>query len=135
MQEDDMLQRRSFVKGLVAAGVAPLQTTAEPDIPGWQAGDVAHILPTVSHERILLKASFHEPLGGAPVLHVDNRRIIGEQTDTTGAFWQFDAADLSPARAYSLTLTDATDRPLCESWPLAAFPDMEDSRQSRRTVS
>ena len=48
-------------------GAAALGT---PAADAWEAGPVGHLLPTVSHERILLKASFKAPLARAPALRI-----------------------------------------------------------------
>lgn len=89
--------------------------------PGWDAGAVVHLLPTVSHERILLKASFARPLVG-PRLWLGARTVPGVRTDTAGEFWSFDVPGLAPATTYELSLLDATGRPLCDPWPLKTFP-------------
>ena len=54
----------------------------------WEAGPVAHLLATASHQRILLKASFQAPLAKAPRLRAGKRVIPGVKTDTAGLFWQ-----------------------------------------------
>lgn len=78
----------------------------------WDAGDLYHVLPTVSHERALLKCSFREPLPDTPELRVDGRRIAGERTDTRGRFWAFDVASLRPSTAYELELRTGRGRAL-----------------------
>ena len=100
-----MIQRRDLLAGAAATGrsLLPLDLhgTSRAADDGWNAGLVAHLLPTVSHDRILLKASFHEPLKEIPFLHVGGRPIVGERTDREGFFWQFDAAGLEPSRPYA----------------------------------
>jgi hypothetical protein len=130
-----MMRRRDFVIGAVAAGAlsaSPRELAAE--AATWNAGLVQHLLPTVNSDRILLKASFREPLKEAPIVHVDNRPFVGERTDSEGSFWQFDAAGLEPARTYSLALTDARGRALCEQWPLATFPAIDDRPKQLRLL-
>ena len=104
-------------------GEASAQTTAG---PAWNSGDVAHLLPTVNHQRFLIKVSFRRPQQ-APALLVDRRKVPGRRGDTVGLFWTFDAADLQPARRYALQLLDARGRALCDPWPLATFPSPSDS--------
>ncbi len=97
-----------------AGGTAKLQT--------WDDGDLAHVLPTSSHDRILIKASFKKPLDAAPILQVGDQRISGLRSDTRGSFWQFHAADLRPGTPYELSLTSADGRSLCQPWKLSTMP-------------
>src|ERR687888_234130 len=110
-----MSTRRELLIGAVATGIAsvgssligPIAAEAKPVPPdGWDSGQLAHLLPTASHERLLIKASFVRPLSDAPVLTIASRqrhRIRGQMTDTRGEFWMFDAPDLAPAN-YRLSL-------------------------------
>ena len=134
-----MIQRRDLLAGAAATGALSLlpldlHGTSRAADDGWNAGLVAHLLPTVSHDRILLKASFHEPLKEIPFLHIGGRPIVGERTDREGFFWQFDAAGLEPSRPYALVLTDARGRPLCDEWPLATFPATDDQPKQLRLL-
>jgi hypothetical protein len=134
-----MIQRRDLLAGAAATGALSLlpldlHGTSRAADDGWNAGLVAHLLPTVSHDRILLKASFHEPLKEIPFLHVGGRPIVGERTDREGFFWQFDAAGLEPSRPYALVLTDARGRPLCDEWPLTTFPAADDQPKQLRLL-
>src|ERR671919_862222 len=128
-----MQTRRDFLIG--AASVASLIASRESAdaqnkaVAAWNSGDVAHMLPTVNHQRFLIKASFVRP-HAAPVLLVDRRRVQGRKADTLGLFWTFDAADLEPARRYELQLLDARSRALCDPWLLATFPS-PDARPAR----
>src|SRR5262245_12714730 len=58
--------------------------------PAWNQGQIAHLIPTASHDRLLIKASFRTPLGAAPRLSIDGRFVVGVQTDAQGRFWRFD---------------------------------------------
>jgi hypothetical protein len=91
--------------------------------PDWDAGPVFHALPTVSHDRILLKLSLTEAQAGAPSLRVGARTIPGVRTDSRGFFWEFDISGLAPARAYRLELRSGRGRALAEPWTLSTFPD------------
>jgi len=128
-REGVALQRRDFLKAAVGAlalpslgglvgcrGVDPL-----PPESGWWGGEVAHLLPTVSHERLLLKASFRSP-PQAPRLLVAGRAIAGEATDSSGRFFRFLAGGLEPETRYRLELRDADGASLCDPWPLRTFP-------------
>ncbi len=59
---------------------------ATPQSRTWDAGLVRHLLPTVSDSRILIKASFEQPLSAAPTLRVGARDFPGHMNDTGGAF-------------------------------------------------
>ena len=52
----------------------------------WNEGKLAHLIPTASHERFLIKASFKAPLAGKPRLTVDGKPIEGKRTDSRGPF-------------------------------------------------
>ncbi|HET9466815.1 MAG TPA: hypothetical protein VFO48_00325 [Vicinamibacterales bacterium] len=124
-----MQTRRDFLIG--AASLATLLASSEsgetaqsaPTAPAWNSGDVAHLLPTVNHQRFLIKASFRTRHASAPVLLVDGRKIAGRPGDTRGLFWGFDVGSLQPGRQYQLQMLDARGRALCDPWPLATFPD------------
>lgn len=91
--------------------------------PEWDQGRVIHILPTVNHERFLIKVSFADALKKAPQLLVDGETSVnGVMTDTEGRFWRFDVQGLQPDRQYELVLKDASGERLCDSWPLKTFP-------------
>lgn len=95
---------------------------------GWDHGELVHILPTVSHERIRIKASFKRSLESAPVLQVGGEKTVrGVMTDTEGRFWMFDASGLSAGTRYELALKTESGRNLCAPWPLKTFPAPEAS--------
>jgi hypothetical protein len=98
------------------------QNRTSPLSQSWDAGQVRHLLPSVSDTRILIKASFAKPLTGAPTLHVGASTFRGSMNDTEGAFWQFDASGLQPGRRHALSLTGAGGKSLCEPWDLSTFP-------------
>ena len=128
-----MLTRREILalQSMLAAGAFAgrsfdlsglLGGTAVAQEADWDAGDLYHVLPTVNHERALLKCSFHEPLPDTPELRVDGRRIAGRRTDTRGRFWAFDVASLRPSTVYQLELRTGRGRALAEPWALSTFP-------------
>ena len=96
------MTRRDF--GLTAAALM--------DRPGM---GLRHLLPAATHDRFLIKASFHQARRLAPELRVGNRRVAGERTDSDGQFWQFDVGGLKPATEYALRLNGG------EPWPLRTF--------------
>src|SRR5262245_20115522 len=52
--------------------------------PTWNAGQLAHVIPTANHERFLIKTSFKSAFEMPPVLRVDTRPVRGIKTDTAG---------------------------------------------------
>jgi hypothetical protein len=123
------MRRREFLRGLAAAAAVcagPLavgcgEDDASTPIDPTPEGSVAHLLPTVSHDRMLLKASFHVPQPEPPLLLVDGHAVAGQMTDTQGLFWSFDARDLTPGHRYTLELRRGR-RVLIDPWELATFP-------------
>jgi hypothetical protein len=139
----DRFNRRDFLRGSSVAAAAaslalPADLMAAPARPaparGWDAGNVQHLLPTVSHNRILIKASFRTPLLEAPTLHVGGTAVRGRMNDTRGEFWQFHAADLKPGRPYTLALSGSRGRALCEPWSLSTFPGPDERPSSLRVL-
>src|SRR5215468_7543385 len=98
----DRFNRRDFLRGSsIAAAAATLALPADlmaaktaPSSGGWDHGAVRHVLPTASHDRILIKASFRAPLSDPPTLRIGGTSVRGRMNDTRGEFWQFHAADL-----------------------------------------
>jgi hypothetical protein len=134
-----MQTRRDFLIG--AASLATIIASRESAWsaqakagPAWSSGDVAHLLPTVNHQRVLIKASFRRPHRAAPVLLVDRRKVTGRAADTLGLFWTFDAAGLEPHRRYDLQILDSGGRAACDPWPLTTFPSPGDSPASLRLL-
>jgi hypothetical protein len=105
-----------------SAATAQTASTANAAQPGWDDGELAHLLPTSNHNRILIKASFKKPLASAPTLQVGDQRVSGERSDTRGLFWQFQAADLKPGTSYQLSLTGSEGKALCQPWTLSTMP-------------
>ena len=110
------MTRRTFLAASSALSAAP---------PASE-GSVRHLLPTASHERIRLKASFLEPLTGAPRLRVGGRLAQAIKTDSNGEFWAFDISGLKPSTPYTLELTTVSGKPLCPAWNLKTLPHPDD---------
>ena len=121
-----MTSRRELLSGAAVA----LATTAAQK---WDAGAVTHLLPTVSHNRILLKASFDHPLSSPPVLRAGGKLHAGQRTDTRGQFWAFEATALEPSRPYELQLTAGGKR-LSDPWTLKTFPAPSDQPKRLRLL-
>ena len=140
MARRPLVDRRKFLAGSAGAmGAAffrgaPLDALtsqiAPPQSQTWDAGQVRHLLPTVSESRILLKVSFEQALSATPTLRVGARSFPGRMNDTGGRFWQFSATDLDAGAAHSLSLVAANGSSLCEPWTLSTFPPA-DARPDR----
>jgi hypothetical protein len=78
------------------AGPASAVVTSNARENNWDQGRVQHLLPTVNHDRLLIKASFDQPLLTTPELHVGTNRVRGQRNAASGDFWQFDASGLKP---------------------------------------
>jgi hypothetical protein len=128
-----MATRRDFMLGAAAAtlprpissGIGGPASAAEATAPqeeNWDQGEVQHLIPTVSHDRLLIKASFTQAQEAAPELTVGAVRVRGQANTAAGDFWQFDVTGLSPSTPYKLSLTGAGGRALCEPWSLSTFP-------------
>jgi hypothetical protein len=134
-----MTDRREFLlTGTAMAAALASESSAAATGPrpasGWNAGEVAHLIPTANHQRILLKASLRRPQRQPPYLMIAGRRIRGRMGDTQGRFWCFDAAGLEPGRRYQLELADAQGRSLCDRWPLSTFPAPGDNPKQLRLL-
>lgn len=131
------MERREFL-GLVGASAlgvslgAPRLAQAQ---DSWNAGQLAHLIPTASHDRILLKASFKAPLADTPRLTVNGAPLDGVKTDPQGRFWRFDAPALQPATQYELRIVDRGGAPLCDAWPLKTFPAPDANPERMRIVA
>jgi hypothetical protein len=117
-----MTTRREFLVGASLAGLASPAVAAATGDAAWDQGKLLHLLPTASHDRFLIKASFDGPLETVPELHVGRIRVRGRKNIAAGDFWQFDAAHLKPATTYRLSLIGGDGQALCEPWPLSTFP-------------
>jgi hypothetical protein len=104
----------------VVAQTAP--TASSLVLNAWDDGELVHVLPTSSHNRILIKASFKKPLEAAPILRIGDQRISGVRSDTRGSFWQFHAGDLKAGTSYELSLGSSDGHGLCQPWTLSTMP-------------
>lgn len=125
--------RRELVAGAGAGAMALAGGAAQAGAP-WRAGDVAHLLPTVSHNEILLKASLTRPARKGVTLRIDGREVAGLRSDTPGRYWRFRASRLEPGRTHRLQLFE-DGVALCDPWPLATLPAPEARPDSFRLVS
>jgi hypothetical protein len=91
---------------------------------GWDAGVIAHILPTASDTALRLSVSLKVPQNSV-LLRVGNQNVAGVQTDSAGQHWLFDATSLAPETTYLLQLFVKDQTPLCAPWPLKTLPSPE----------
>jgi len=117
-----LLPRRTFLGAGAAALASSLLPGAAQAADAWNGGDVVHLIPTASHDRLLIKASLRRPLASAPRLLVDGRATLGVRQDALGRFWRFDANGLPAAHRFELRLVDGDGLPLCDAWPLSTLP-------------
>ena len=119
-----MFTRRRFMQktALVGAGLmaGPLPRLAAAS-GSWRQGSLVHVLPLASHDRLLINASFHEPLD-RPRLRIGRREVEGERRDTIGRFWQFHGNELESDTEYELRLESAPGQNVTDSWPLRTIP-------------
>ena len=110
------LSRRQLFTTTIA-GAAAFAIAGRAQEKNWQAGTVRHLLPGVSHDRLLLKASFVRPMTAPPTLRAGTRKATGVRLDSAGEFYSFDLTGLEPEHTYQLVLQDAAGRSLCDPWP------------------
>jgi hypothetical protein len=101
---------------LLAAGTSRLLQTGLAQAQGsaWDQGQLAHLLPTVGSDRLLIKATFKAPLSAAPLLRVGGATVTGARTDTHGECWRFECGDLKPYPTYTLSLVWYRRTETCE---------------------
>jgi hypothetical protein len=116
----------------VVAQTAP--TASSLVLNAWDDGELVHVLPTSSHNRILIKASFKKPLEAAPILRIGDQRISGVRSDTRGSFWQFHAGDLKAGTSYELSLGSSDGHGLCQPWTLSTMPAPDESPSQLRLL-
>ena len=124
---NDWTRRRFFRTGATAVAALgglsarPSSWADRQTEDGWQQGDLVHLVPGASHERIVVKCSFRSPRP-PPLLRIDGVRIEARTTDTEARYFAFDAPGLQPDHTYTLRLVDGEDAPLTDPWPLRTYP-------------
>src|ERR1700751_5635358 len=128
-----MATRREFVMGAAAATLPRLIVSgiggaaAAAERPGarddnWDQGELQHLIPTATHDRFLIKASFTQAQPAPPELQIGGTTVRGQSNASAGDFWQFDVPGLTPSTPYKLSLASSAGRALCEPWQLSKFP-------------
>ncbi len=124
-----MQSRRDFLIGaaslatMMACRTSRSRAAQEKSGAAWDSGEVAHLLPTVNHQRFLIKASFKSPhQGGARTSRrqpESRRDARPTRTDCSGCSMQT-GSTRPPLR--SCRSSTRRGRALCDPWPLATFP-------------
>ena len=136
------VSRRRFLQLLAATSTT--MALSDPDSwnayaggsdDSWQQGDLAHLIPLVNHEQMLIKTSFYTPLSAQPCLRVGERKVWGKMSDTQGRFWQFHVKGLDADSTYPLQLLDKKGRVLTDPWPLKTFPHPESKPERLRILA
>ena len=126
-----MSTRRRFIRqsALVGAGLMTGTLPRFASAQSWRQGSLVHLIPLVNHDRVLIKASFEQPLE-RPRLRIGSRVVDGERRDTMGRFWQFHADALEAATEYELRLESGPGQSMTDGWPLRTWP-APDARPER----
>lgn len=130
---DPTMSRRDVLAAGAATAALSVTASAAPEAAGWWTGSVVHLLPSVNHDSLLLKASLAEARKEV-VLLVNGRTVPGQSTDRSGRYWSFRTGGLAPATRLSLQLA-SKGKPLCDPWPLSTMPDPEASVAHFRLLS
>lgn len=131
------ISRRNFLAlgvGASAVGITGCASDYQPR-DNWQRGDLQHVLPLVSHSAFNIKVSFVNERSRPPILNVDNRKVVGQQQDSSGRYWAFRVAGLSADTRYQLQLLDSVGEVLCDPWPLKTYPLPTDKPNKLRVIS
>ena len=127
------ISRRNLIASSAAAAALAAAPAAALPTKEWGAGDVMHLLPTVSHDSLLLKASFRTPQAGVSLL-VDGQDRTGRQIDIEGRYWSFRVGSLNPDSSVVLQLVTGETK-LCDPWPLRTMPRPNQAVSSFRLLS
>jgi hypothetical protein len=136
------MKRRTFIQLSTAATVGMVlpsfthSLAFEKDIAKWDAGEVAHIIPTANENRFLIKTSLRKAFTSVQLKVGKSRYIDGVKTDIEGRFWYFDVPGLQNDTQYNLQLIANNGKTkLCDSWPLKTFPDPDSKPQKLRILA
>ncbi len=132
-----VINRRNVIKmGLGVSAAAMAACSGDyPAADNWNKGDLAHLIPMVSHSALAIKASFNKVLNTAPLLMVNGQAVKGTRQDTRGRFWAFRLGSLSANTVYTLQLVDQSDNALCAPWPLKTFPAPTDQPTQLKMIT
>ncbi|MGE0664931.1 MAG: hypothetical protein AB7O49_00120 [Sphingomonadales bacterium] len=131
------VKRRTVLQGIAGATTlmgSTLFTSGIRAEEGWDAGQVAHVLPTVSDRELLLKVSFRDALGAAPRLRVGGSIVEGRKSDTAGRFWRFHASELAPGTSHRLELVDGAGKLMADPWSIRTAPAPDAEARSVRLL-
>ncbi len=133
------MNRKDFIKtsiylgvGLSFIGCLSDKTQVGVEENSWKDGEVAHILPTVNHNRFLVSTSYKRVVK-QPILKVGNQSFKGQMRDTKGFFWIFDCPNLEANTAYQLQIFES-QKALCDAWELKTFPAPSEDAKALRLM-
>jgi len=137
------VSRRQFMQLLAAASTSTMLPEgwaahlgqANTGDDHWHQGELAHLIPLVSHEQMLIKTSFQRPLKSVPHLRVGKRVVVGKMSDTLGRFWQFHVTSLEADHNYELQLQEKNGHSLTDPWPLKTFPHPDANPEHLRILA
>jgi len=136
------MKRRSFItigSTISAVLMFPSFThslSVSDEKPNWNTGSVAHIIPTASHDKFLIKKSFHQAVPEAQLKLGKSRFINRVKTDQDGRFWYFDVPGLQADTSYDLQLAEGgkAKTSLCDNWPQKTFSSPDAKSQMLRIL-
>lgn len=131
------MNRKDFLKSsLILSSGIPFMGCTSPKqaitIQNKRSTDIAHLLPTVNHNRLLLTASFKRPISN-PRLTISQKSVHGTPRDSRGFFWIFDCDGLEANTTYDLQLFEDKES-LNDSWQLKTFPKPTDNADHLRLL-
>ncbi|MEM7018226.1 MAG: hypothetical protein AAF512_12905 [Pseudomonadota bacterium] len=128
--------RRDFLAAVsVLSSSALLPHTAWSGEAGsWSAGELNHLIPTANHQRFAIKCSFKQAQQSDPALRVGEHSVTGKAADAERRFFSFDIDNLKPDTEYTLQLVGASNKPLCDAWPLRTFPAPDQNPEQVRVL-
>ncbi len=127
------MKRRKFIRNSSLLTASMMLPVAAKAADGWSAGTIAHLIPVVNHDSLLLKVSFVEPQQN-PALKIGRNTYGGQKMDTLGRFWSFTASDLESRQQYELSLVNNSGNSFADSWPLTTAPAESDRADNLRVL-
>ncbi len=128
-----MLKRRRFISNSALIG-AGLSVSSRSLLANSARIQPRHILPSVNHNRMIIKISFDRRLSASPRIRIGRETVIATPTDTMGRFWRFDIKGLQPGTSYELNLETSDGNLLIDPWFLKTFPAPDEEIEKLRLL-